>query len=102
MGLIKDAIKASIYRSEISRGLKDVIKEAKSKDDGTIVCSYCGRHFNKGGGVCKKCNPFYNLNQGKAGIYALRTGIICSKCMKDCKKCKRIFCPKHLKKHKCK
>ena len=27
---------------------------------------------------------------------------LCKKCIKRCKKCSKIYCPKHIKNHKCK
>jgi len=65
-----------------------LIKEAK----GEKTCDYCGRMINKGdkAGMCQ------------ATHWDFKEGYVCSKCMKVCKKCNKIFCPKHINKHKCK
>ena len=105
MGLIKDMIKARIYGSEIrgaireARGEKSNISQALEMNSKRIqenlgviktdICAYCGSHVGKDK-IKAKC------------MKALCLKWLCSKCAKRCKKCGKMFCPKHIKKHKCK
>ena len=70
----------------IAHGL---VKEAK-KGKTPNVCDNCGLVVKQLKGKCQEQH------------WDLKEGWVCSNCAKICPKCKKVFCPKHINKHKCK
>ena len=55
------------------------------------TCNYCGKDIKgKYEGQCQR------------GGFVGCGKFLCKKCAVTCKKCRKIFCPKHIKDHKCK
>ncbi|MFH0936089.1 MAG: hypothetical protein V1815_00225 [Candidatus Woesearchaeota archaeon] len=64
-------------------------KMAKRLTSNSLTCDNCGRTYPKNkGGVCRK-----------GGWGCGRE--LCQKCAKICKRCKKVFCPKHIDSHGC-
>jgi len=83
MGLNEDMIKMSLAKNHMAELLEDFRKDK--------TCNICGRHFDKTtGGRCMK------------GGFGCDKENLCSKCMKVCKSCGKVFCSKHINNHKCK
>jgi hypothetical protein len=60
-------------------------------------CTLCGKQFK----LDKKENKYKWVNCQGNFHWAGKGLFICEQCAKKCKKCKRYYCPKHTKKHKC-
>ncbi len=85
--LWEDMIKMSMAKSHMS----NLMDEASEKFQKDRTCDVCGRNFDRAkGGKCMK------------GGFGCDNENLCSKCMKVCRDCKKVFCPKHISKHKCK
>lgn len=65
--------------------------EREEREEAQKQCGYCGKNFHKKSEIKGECQHFWKL-----GLEYL-----CKKCAKECKKCGKIFCPKHIKKHRC-
>jgi len=80
--------KINIKNSISSGNWKTRVMDEESK-----TCSNCKKKNVK---IVSLCNGFH-FNTGFLAGYRL-----CKDCAKKCKKCGKSFCPKHIKKHKCK
>jgi len=94
MGWADNLSKIAGVGAVVGSTVSDMVRGVKP----TVVCNYCGKRFNEGGGVCS--SHFFSFSW-KNKNPNLRDGakIFCSDCMKTCKTCKKMFCLKHFEKH---
>ena len=73
-------------------------EEQKLLHTGCVIlnCTWCGAPLK----LDKKNNRYKWINCQKFHILTKGT-ILCEKCAKKCKKCKRYFCPNHINNHRC-
>lgn len=52
---------------------------------------------------CRTCGRNYKLSEGAncKKVLCIRKGL-CPNCIRICKKCNKVFCPKHIDNHRCK
>jgi len=59
-------------------------------------CSFCGKF----GDIKAVCNGFHIFDGVMLNTHE-QVFPLCSDCAKKCKKCRKYFCKKHIKNHRC-